>query len=230
MSVDAQPGRCLGLIGGLGPGATVHYYRQLVAAHERRGRTLRLLIAHADIQHVYALVAAKDLDGLARYLAALAADMAAGGAEFTAIVAATPHVCGREFTAISQLPLIDMLSEVRRAVIARGLKRVALLGTRFTLESRLFGALEGIETIMPDAGEIDQIQNLYKEFVDGRGSNAKADELRAIARKFVSRDGAQSILIAGTDLSDVFTEADAGFPMIDCARVHIDAIVRRLLD
>lgn len=230
MSVDAQPGRCLGLIGGLGPGATVHYYRQLVAAHERRGRTLRLLIAHADIQHVYALVAAKDLDGLARYLAALAADMAAGGAEFTAIVAATPHVCGREFTAISQLPLIDMLSEVRRAVIARGLKRVALLGTRFTLESRLFGALEGIETVMPDAGEIDQIQNLYKEFVDGRGSNAKADELRAIARKFVSRDGAQSILIAGTDLSDVFTEADAGFPMIDCARVHIDAIVRRLLD
>jgi aspartate racemase len=230
VSVDAQPGRCLGLIGGLGPGATVHYYRQLVAAHERRGRTLRLLIAHADIQHVYALVAAKDLDGLARYLAALAADMAAGGAEFTAIVAATPHVCGREFTAISQLPLIDMLSEVRRAVIARGLKRVALLGTRFTLESRLFGALEGIETVMPDAGEIDQIQNLYKEFVDGRGSDAKADELRAIARKFVSRDGAQSILIAGTDLSDVFTEADAGFPMIDCARVNIDAIVRRLLD
>jgi aspartate racemase len=115
-------------------------------------------------------------------------------------------------------------------VNARGLKRVALLGTRFTIETRLFGCLEGIETVMPEAGQIETIQDLYKEFVEGRGSDVKTDELRRIARAFVSRDGAQSVLIAGTDLSDVFTEANAGFPMIDCARVHIDAIVRRLLD
>lgn len=230
MNAASKPGRCLGLIGGLGPGATVHYYQQLVAAHEQRGRTLRLLIAHADIKRVYALVTAKDLDGLARYLAGLIAETAAGGAELTAIVAATPHICASQLGAISPLPLIDMLAEVRQAVNARGLKRVALLGTRFTIETRLFGCLEGIETVMPEAGQIETIQDLYKEFVEGRGSDVKTDELRRIARAFVSRDGAQSVLIAGTDLSDVFTEANAGFPMIDCARVHIDAIVRRLLD
>lgn len=230
MNAASKPGRCLGLIGGLGPGATVHYYQQLVAAHEQRGRTLRLLIAHADIKRVYALVTAKDLDGLARYLAGLSAETAAGGAELTAIVAATPHICASQLGAISPLPLIDMLAEVRQAVNARGLKRVALLGTRFTIETRLFGCLEGIETIMPEAGQIETIQDLYKEFVERRGSDAKTDELRRIARAFVSRDGAQSVLIAGTDLSNVFTEANAGFPMIDCARVHIDAIVRRLLD
>lgn len=230
MNAASKPGRCLGLIGGLGPGATVHYYQQLVAAHEQRGRTLRLLIAHADIKRVYALVTAKDLDGLARYLAGLIAETAAGGAELTAIVAATPHICASQLSAISPLPLIDMLAEVRQAVNARGLKRVALLGTRFTIETRLFGCLEGIETVMPEAGQIETIQDLYKEFVEGRGSDVKTDELRRIARAFVSRDGAQSVLIAGTDLSDVFTEANAGFPMIDCARVHIDAIVRRLLD
>lgn len=230
MNAASKPGRCLGLIGGLGPGATVHYYQQLVAAHEQRGRTLRLLIAHADIKRVYALVTAKDLDGLARYLAGLSAETAAGGAELTAIVAATPHICASQLSAISPLPLIDMLAEVRQAVNARGLKRVALLGTRFTIETRLFGCLEGIETVMPEAGQIETIQDLYKEFVEGRGSDVKTDELRRIARAFVSRDGAQSVLIAGTDLSDVFTEANAGFPMIDCARVHIDAIVRRLLD
>lgn len=230
MNAARKPGRCLGLIGGLGPGATVHYYQQLVAAHEQRGRTLRLLIAHADIKRVYALVTAKDLDGLARYLAGLIAETAAGGAELTAIVAATPHICASQLGAISPLPLIDMLAEVRQAVNARGLKRVALLGTRFTIETRLFGCLEGIETVMPEAGQIETIQDLYKEFVEGRGSDAKTDELRRIARAFVSRDGAQSVLIAGTDLSNVFTEANAGFPMIDCARVHIDAIVQRLLD
>lgn len=228
MSALRRPGRCLGLVGGLGPGATVHYYRELIAAHERHGRSLRILIAHAEIDRVYAAVNAKDFDGLARYFAGIIADMAAGGAEFTAIVAATAHICARELTALSRLPLINMLTEVRRALDAQGLKRVGLLGTRFTIESRMFGCLEGIETIMPDGARIERIHELYKEFVDGRGSDAKADELRK--REFVSRDGAQSVLIAGTDLSNVFTDSNAGFPMIDCARVHIDAIVRRLLD
>ena len=113
MSDAAKPGRCLGLIGGLGPGATVHYYRELIAGHERRGRVPRLLIAHADIHRVYAAVIAKDFDGLARYLAGLTGSMAAGGAEFSAIVAATPHICASQLEAISPLPLINMLTEVR---------------------------------------------------------------------------------------------------------------------
>ena len=230
MSNAGKAGRCLGLIGGLGPGATVHYYRELVAAHERHGRVARLLIAHADIHRVYAAVTAKDFDGLARYLAGLIAGVAAAGADFTAIVAATPHICAAQLAAISSLPLINMLTEVQQAASARGLKRVALLGTRFTIKTRMFGCLNGIETVMPEANEIEQIHMIYKDFVEGRGSDAQADELRKIARTFVTRDRAQSVLIAGTDLSMVFTESNAGFPMIDCARVHIDAIVRRMLN
>jgi aspartate racemase len=230
MSYASKAGRCLGLIGGLGPGATVHYYRELIAAHERHGRAARLLIAHADIQRVYAAVTAKDFDGLATYLAGLIAIMAAGGAEFAAIVAATPHICAAQLAAISPLPLINMLTEVQQAVSARGLKRVALLGTRFTIETRMFGCLGSIETVMPETDEIERIHLIYKDFVEGRGSDAQAEELRKIARTFVTRDRAQSVLIAGTDLSMVFTESNAGFPMIDCARVHIDAIVRRMLN
>jgi aspartate racemase len=230
MSDAGKAGRCLGLIGGLGPGATIHYYRQLVAAHEQHGRVARLLIAHADIQRVYAAVTAKDFDGLARYLASLIANMAAGGAEFSAIVAATPHICAAQLAAISPLPLINMLTEVQQAVSARGLKRVALLGTRFTIETRMFGCLNGIETVMPEPDEIERTHLIYKDFVEGRGSDAQVEELREIARTFVTRDRAQSVLIAGTDLSMVFTESNAGFPMIDCARLHVDAIVERLLN
>jgi len=230
VSDAGKAGRCLGLIGGLGPRATVHYYRELVAAHERHGRVARLLIAHADIHRVYAAVTSKDFDGLANYLAGLIASMAAGGAEFTAIVAATPHICAAQLAAISPLPLINMLTEVQQAVSVRGLKRVALLGTRFTIESRMFSCLGGIETIMPTTDEIERIHLIYKDFVEGRGSDAQVEELAKIARIFVARDRAQSVLIAGTDLSMVFTESNAGFPMIDCARVHIDAILRRMLD
>jgi aspartate racemase len=158
------------------------------------------------------------------------ADMAAGGAEFAAIVAATAHICARELTSISQIPLINMLTEVRKEVDKKGVKRVGLLGTRFTIETRMFGCLDGIETIMPEKGTIEKINELYKDFVDGLGSDAKANELRKIAQRFVAGNGAQSVLIAGTDLSNVFTDNNAGFPMIDCASVHIDAITKRLLD
>lgn len=230
MNATAHEGRCLGLIGGLGPGATVHYYRELVAAHEKHARVPRLLIAHADVHRVYAAVTAKDFDGLARYLAGLVTQLAAGGAELSAIVAATPHICADQLVALSPLPLVNMLTEVAGAVRARSLKRVALLGTRFTVESRMFGCLDDIEVIVPPADEIDRVHYIYSDFVAGRGSDAQADELRKLAQTFVARDGAQAVLIAGTDLSTVFTDSNAGFPMIDCASVHIDAIVRRLLD
>jgi aspartate racemase len=226
----AQEGRCLGLIGGLGPLATIHYYRELVAAHEKQGRVLRLLIAHADIGQAYAYVNAKDFDGLARYLAGLVANMAAGGAELTAIVAATPHVCAPQLAKLSPLPLIDMLAEVANAIRARGLTRVALLGTRTTIETRMFGGLGEIEVVMPAPGEIDRIHAIYMDVVAGRGTAAHADELRELARTFIKRDGAQAVLLAGTDLTTIINESDAGFPALDCARVHIDAIVRRLLD
>jgi aspartate racemase len=94
----------------------------------------------------------------------------------------------------------------------------------------MFGSLDGIETVMPEAKEIDRIQDIYKDFVEGRGTDAQAQELREFARTFVARDGAEAVLIAGTDLSTVFAESNAGFPMLDCAHVHIDAIVKRLLE
>ena len=80
------------------------------------------------------------------------------------------------------------------------------------------------------ADEIDRIHRIYTDIVAGRGSDAQTEELRKLAQTFVTRDGAQAVLLAGTDLSMVFTESNAGFPAIDCARIHIDAIVRRLLD
>ena len=224
-----QEGRCLGLIGGLGPAATVHYYRELVAAHEKAARVPRLLIAHADVQRVYAAVTAKDFNGLARYLAGLVTQLAAGGAEITAIVAATPHICADRLVALSPLPLVNMLTVVAAAVRARGLTRVALLGTRFTIETRMFGCLDEFEVVMPQADLIELIHSIYSDFVAGRVSATQTDELRQLSQTYVDRDGAQAVLIAGTDLSTVFTESNAGFPMIDCAGVHIDAIVRRLL-
>jgi len=227
--MPAEPGRCLGLIGGLGPGATIHYYRELIAAHQAQGRIPRLLIAHADVNRALALAGARDFTGLARYLAGLIESMAAGGAELTAMVAVTPHICAEQLVALSPLPLVDMVAEVANAVHARNLKRIALLGARFTIETRMFGRLGDVEVVMPRPDEIDQIHNTYVDIVGGRGSAEQVANVRKLAHTFIARDGAEAVLMAGTDFSLVFNESNIDFPTIDCARVHIDAIVRRQL-
>ena len=228
MNSTSKEGRCLGLIGGLGPGATVYYYRGLLAAHAAAGRTARLLIAHADLNQVRAFVENEDRAGLAGYLASFVSSLAAGGAEVTAIVAVTPHICAAELTAISPLPLIDMVSEVAAAIRARGLKRVALLGTRFTIESRMFDRL-GVEVVMPKTEEIEQIHNTYMDVLHDHSTPAQIDGLRQLAHTLIARDGAEAVLLAGTDFSIVLNEQNAGFPTIDCAGVHIKAIAKKLL-
>ena len=229
MNSTGKEGRCLGLVGGLGPNATVYYYRSLLAAHEAAGRAARLLIVHADVNRVRSFVENNDRTGLARYLAGFISSLAAGGAEMAAIVAITPHICAAELTAISPLPLIDIVSEVAAAIRTLGLNRVALLGTRFTVESRMFDRL-GVDVIMPKVEEIEQIHNTYMDVLSGRSTTAQIDGLRQVARTLIARDGAEAVLLAGTDLSMVLNEDDAGFPTIDCAAAHIKAIAKRLLD
>src|SRR5439155_5357190 len=107
-------------------------------------------------------------------------------------------------------------------------KRVALIGTRSTVESRMFGRL-GVEVVMPKAEEIDVIHNFYLDVVYDRSTPEKIERLRDLARTLIKRDGAESVLLAGTDLSMVLNEENAGFPTLDCAAVHIAAITRRLL-
>jgi aspartate racemase len=224
-----KEGRCLGLIGGLGPGATVHYYRGLIAAHEAQGRVARMLIAHADVNRARPLAEANKLDELAAYLNGFIDSTAAGGAEMAAIVAITPHICTAQLLPLLAIPLIDMVPEVAQEIHTRGLKRVALLGTRSTVESRMFGRL-GAEVVMPKPEEIDVINNAYLDVVYDRSTQATVDRLRDLAHTLVKRDGAESVLLAGTDLSMVLNEESAGFPTIDCAGVHIKAITKRLLD
>jgi aspartate racemase len=224
----SKEGRILGLVGGLGPNATVYYYNGLLAAHKAQGRVARMLIAHADVDHGRPLAEAGKLDELARYLNGFIDATAAGGAEMAAIVAVTPHICTEQLTPLLKIPLIDMVSVVADEIRARGWKRIALFGTRSTVKSRMFGRL-GVDVVMPTDDEIEFINNAYLDVVYDRSTPAGIDRLRALAHTLMRREGAEAVLLAGTDLSMVMNEENAGFPTLDCAGAHVREITRRLL-
>jgi aspartate racemase len=227
--MSGKEGRILGLVGGLGPGATVYYYNGLIAAHKAQGRVARMLIAHADVDHGRPLAEAGKLDELARYLNGFIDATAAGGAEMAAIVAVTPHICAAQLEPLLRIPLIDMVATVADEIRTRGLKRVALFGTRSTVQSRMFGRL-GVDVVMPTPDEIALINDSYLDVVYDRNTPQTTERLRELAHTLMRRDSAEAVLLAGTDLSMVMSEANAGFPTIDCAGVHIKAIAKRLMD
>lgn len=205
----------LGLVGGLGPVATVHYYRELVKAHAGE-----LLVVHADMERVLGNVTRGDIQALAGYFARLIERLAGGGAEIAAIPAVTPHICIRELEKISPLPLVSIIAEVAKEIHRRACKRVALFGTRFVVQSRMFGMLDGVDVLVPDA--VQTIHDAYMQAVNG--STEGRDVLTRIARDLP----VDAIVLAGTDLALIFDETNTPFPHIDASKVHIEAILREI--
>jgi aspartate racemase len=219
--------RCLGLLGGVGVGAAVHYYETLAAAHAAKAEPLPLVMVNADMPTGLGFVAAGDLQGLARYLAGLIGRMRDAGAEFAAIPAVTPHICFDELVPISPLPLVDIAAPLADHLSAQGIRRAALFGTRFTIESAMFGRLADIELVKPRADEITTIHDAYMRMAaSGKGAPEDYRALTTMARTLIERDGAETIIFAGTDLSLLFDITSTTFPAIDCAELHIAAILR----
>ncbi len=159
---------------------------------------------------------------LAEYFARLIDRLAGGGADLAAISAITPHICIRELEKISALPLVNIIEVVGNEIRSRGYKRVALFGTRFVVESRMFGMLDGIDVLVPRPEQVDLIHNAYMQTVEG-GTEGR-DILTRIAKELP----VDAIVLAGTDLSLIFDETNTDFPNVDGAKVHIQAILRTL--
>jgi aspartate racemase len=224
---------CIGIVGGLGVGATVDYYRRITAACKARGVVPDLVFVHADVDRSQGYVRGGRLDALADYLAGFIERLGRAGAEAAVIPAVTPHICVAELSPRIGLPLVNIVDAIGAELVARRLKRVALFGSIFTMEGSLWGQLEravpGIEIVKPRPDEIAFVGRAYQRLLDTqRGHDEDTAGLRHIAADLQRRDGVEAILLAGTDLAVIFDETTAGFPCIDCARVHIDAIVERL--
>ncbi len=222
--------KCIGLIGGLGVGAAVHYYQELAKAYAARGRVLNLVMVHAHMDRVLSAVAAGDKGAVASYLASLIACLKSAGADFAVVPAVAPHIAIAELIEISPLPLVNLVEEVKREIEARSLRRVALFGTRYAIESRLFGRLGDVEVVMPQPDEIDTIHTTYVQVAEaGVGSAAQRESLTRLTHTLIARDGVEAIVLAGTDLALLFNESNTDFPHIDAARLHLNAILRRAI-
>lgn len=224
--------QAIGLIGGLGPGATIHYYERLTREFVARGVTPRLLISHADVKFVLERVGAGALDELAEYFTEHVESLARAGADFVAIGAVAAHICAPQLRARISLPFVDLIDCTRSELSRRGARRIAILGTQFVMRSDMYGRLDGFEVVRLAADALDLVHESYMKIVAAgavEGSGANVEGMRAVAQGCVRDQGVEAVLLAGTELSLAFQEADCGFPALDCARAHLDAMISRAM-
>jgi aspartate racemase len=222
--------RTFGFVAGLGVGAGIFYYKSLVDAHLARGLSPSLLMVHADVHKVMGLANERKAPELAQYLSGLLHRLADGGADLATIPAFSPQICASELAAMTPLPLISLLDAIAREVHRTNLQRVAVFGARITMETGLFGMLQGCDVIGLKSEETDLVSNVYTRIVeDGRASPADREQLQSLAHRIIERENLNAIILAGTDLSFVFDESNTDFPHVDGARVHIKAIMDELL-
>lgn len=220
----------IGLIVGIGPAATDFYYRSLIASMTAVPAELELTMVHADTATLLAHQAAGDVSAQVGIYDRLARRLAAAGARSVAVTSIAGHFCIEAFKDVSVLPVIDLVDVVSAEVGAAGYQRVGLIGTRGVMTSHFFGALEDVALVAPRGGALDDVHDAYVQLAATAACTGEQRQLFVDAgRSLVQDQGAEAVLLAGTDLVLAFRGFDAGFPVLDCAAAHVRAIVAEAL-
>ena len=217
----------IGLIGGIGPAATEFYYRGLVDAHASAGRKMDLTIVHADAHQLVENLTKGAAEAQSEVFLRLVQRLQAAGAEAAAVTSMGGHFCIRELEAMSPLPLIKIVPAMAAELARRKLRRVGLLGTRAAMASHLYGGIPDVEVVLPQGDDLDATHAAYVAMATpGRVTDQQRALFFSIGSGLVRNQGAEVVVLAGTDLFLAFNGFDSGFPVIDSARVHIDALFR----
>ncbi len=220
----------IGLIGGIGPAATVFYYERIVQAFAAAELLLHLTIAHTSALNLSRNVAAGRIDAQAAEFNRVTGQLAAAGADVVVITSMGGHFCAKEFAVLSPLPMINGPDSVATYLNQQGIQRVGVLGTRVVMQTCLYGALSELDPVAPIGNDLAQINDDYVTVaIAGAATPAQRERLLAAGESLVRDQRAEAVLLGGTDLNLVYDGVALDFPVIDSASVHVDAIVNATL-
>ncbi len=228
--------RTLGLLGGMSWESTLPYYRIVnERVRQRLGglHSAKLVLHSVDFAEIEALQHAGDWDAAGAILVDAARALHAAGAEALVSCTNTMHLVAPAIEAAVDLPLLHIADATAARIRDAGLLRVALLGTRFTMERDFYRRrieAAGIEVIVPGAAQREIVHRvIYEELCLGRILDASRDAYRAIIDDLVAK-GAEGVILGCTEIGLLVGEGDATVPLFDTTRIHAEAAADWALD
>jgi aspartate racemase len=229
--------KTVGLIGGIAPESTVEYYRFLIREYQSRvpdGSYPLVLINSIDLTEMLGFIERRDLEGVTAYLAGEVLKLVKAGADFVALASNTPHIVFEELRLRSAVPMLSIVEAACEAVLASGVERVGLFGTRFTMQGGFYPAVfsrHGVSVLAPEPADQEYIHEKYMgELVKGVFLPETRRELLAVAERMRERQEVEGIILGGTELPLILRDASSPrVPFFDTTTIHVKKIVAEML-
>jgi aspartate racemase len=229
--------KTIGIVGGIGPESTIEYYHHIIAAYRGRvsdGSLPQLIINSINAKSLFVLITERQYAGVTRLLLDEIARLARAGAELGLLAANTPHIVFDDISAQSPIPLVSIVEAACDAAADLSLTKVGLIGTQLTMESQFYSEVfsrKGISIVVPEADDRNFVHEKYMgELFHGVIRRETRDELIAIVRRLRERHQIDGMILGGTELSLILTDASyGGIPVLDTTRIHAERVVAEAL-
>jgi aspartate racemase len=226
----------IGIVGGVGPAATVLYYEKLVAGYQERwaGRLYPEVVVHClDLAWVTERFERDDLDSLTERAQEAVASLEASGCAFGLFSCNAMHLVFDAVAKQARLPLLDLRQLVVEEVSASQADAVALLATTFTVKSGLYSrplAERGIKCLIPSEAEQDWLMSTINGELQ-RGCPSASSETRVVSLiGELAAAGARAVVVGCTDLPSLVHSGNSPLPVIDTAEVHVKSALHRAVE
>jgi len=228
--------KTIGLIGGMSWESSIEYYRiinETVKAKLGGLHSAQSLMYSVDFAQIEALQHQGRWDEATEMMIDAARRLERGGADFVVICTNTMHRVADQVQAQIQIPLLHIADATAASIRSQGLKRIGLLGTRFTMEEEFYkGRLvdkHGLDVIIPDDEEREIVHRvIFDELVLGQIKPASREQyVRIIAH--LAGEGAEGIILGCTEIGLLVGDQDSPVPLFDTTRIHAVAAVEYAL-
>jgi aspartate racemase len=228
----------IGIVGGLGPEATIDYYKEIINHFKDESDNFNypeIIVYSVNMSEFLVFMNAKKYDEAVTYLLNKINALKSAGTEFAAIGANTPHIVFDKLKERTPIPLVSIVEATCAEVIKKGLKRPGLFGTGFTMNASFYPYVfkqRGIEIILPTKEDKELINNIvFKEIELGIFKNESRELLIGIIDKMVKERQIDSIILGCTEFPLILTQKIySGIPVMDTTRIHVKAIINYCLN
>lgn len=226
----------IGMIGGLGPESTLDYYRLIIEKYRNEvkdGSYPEILINSMDMNILLSFVENKQWDNLVNCLIKGVEILYKAGADFGFISSNTPHIVFERIKELSPIPLISIVEETCKNAEALGIKKIGLIGTKFTMESNFFKKVfdkSNIKIIVPKEEEQDYIHHkLMTEIEFGKFLDETRNGLLNIAKRMIDEDSIEGLILGCTELPLILTKDEFGIPFLNTTKIHVESIIKNCI-
>lgn len=227
----------IGLIGGMSWESTQIYYNvlnQKVKALLGKFHSAKIVIDSVDFSVIHKLQGDNDWDALNKEMIEVATNLKNANAEMILICANTMHLCSDAITKNVDLPLIHIAEATGEKIKEAGLKKVLLLGTKFTMERDFYKNILtndfGVEVLVPNEVDREIVHTIiYEELVQGEINAVSRHEYIRIIEAAIKK-GAEGVVLGCTEIPLLIEPSDVSVPTFNTTQIHAEKAVEIALN